>query len=168
MPARDGSGGSGYPGGGSETIIPVRGTGEPGDPQTVYFHNYYYRPNVSGWGGIFCRRDSIWIRIKRLTISYYATSGVVGQQLQPSLYITNAGMVGFTEPMLVLGHTKVIARNRDDATWEFLPNGLLLVIPPQTEVIGTPALSLCVVSVGYDPLDDARVFMEYEWGVWPE
>ncbi len=170
MPLHGDGGGGGYFGGASVTIIPVRGTGLAGDPQTVYFHDYKYRPNATPiYFPFVMGAGAAWVRIKRISVQYdSSTDTTVGRVIYPYLNVTNAGTAGFSDPRILLGKHLVTMYTFDECVWEQGPFGFLFVLPPLTESIGTPDINMGLQVTGIAATDNLRLFMEYEWGVWPE
>ena len=164
---RDGGTGGGYYGGGSDPIIPIKGTGAVGDPQLVHYERYDADFNVATTQHQIWRMTGVWVRIFRIHVNYSsATSGLTGVSIRPVMATLND--LGGGAQVIVLGNAKVTtATPWDGCDWDFGPQGMLFWVAPQNTVGGTPTGALALQHVGYAATDDELVDVLYEWGEWP-
>ena len=165
MVTRSGTGGYGsYPGGGSETIIPIKGTGAIGDPQTVHFEEQLLNFNAATSNHRLWRNTGMWVRIKSIRMMYDTnTSGLVGVQVRPVMLKTDN--LGAATQAVPLGNYKIVSVTPlDSLLWEYGPDGVLLWIAQQNTVAGTPTGTLTFQYAGYAATDDVYILVEYEWG----
>ena len=172
MPARGGGDATPPPpvywGGTTQVIIPVRGSGSPDDPQTVFVEQMGTDFNVAAvvvqlWN----TSGGVWVRLKRIHVTYdTATSGLIGPSCHPSMGMLTS--TGASPTAWDLGPMNVVTRTPvDDMSWEFGPNGILFVVPPVPTVAGSATGALTLTLAGYAATDDIYIHCEYEWARWP-